>query len=357
MGSTVTRPDLDQLRFTSSRTGNWVLEDYLEQAEFGNRTLANLLGDIFNGDGTLKLTGLGTITIENGGTNATTATQALTNLGGTTVGKAVFTAADAAAARTAMEALGTADTINLAVNSSNAVITDDPTNAATHYPTFGSGTSGNRAMKTSSTTLTFKPSVGLMGIGTAHSGSTFAGFDIGTTAGLYQNSGNGAVSVTQNSYYNGTNWIAKTTAAGALYQAGATAGTHNWYSAASVTAGASQSWTTTLALDASGNLTATANVTAYSDERLKKNWRDLPENFLERLAGVKVGVYERVDVAETQVGVSAQSLAKVMPEAVRTDEDSGYLSVAYGNAALAACVALANRVVELEARLNALEAK
>lgn len=354
MGSQITRPDLDQLRFTSSRTGNWTLDEYLEQAEFGNRTLANLLGDIFNGDGTLKLTGLGTITVENGGTNATTATQALTNLGGTTVGKAVFTAADAAAARSAMAALGTADTITLAVNSSNAVITDDPTNTATQYPTFGAGTSGNNAMKTASTKLTFKPSVGLMGIGTVHSASVFPGVEVGAYGGVYGNTGSGSTAITSNSYWNGTNWVARSTGVAGMFVVGNSCA---WYSMTSVAGGANQTLTTTMTLDASGNLVATANVTAYSDERLKTNWRDLPENFLESLAGVKVGVYDRVDVAETQVGVSAQSLAKVVPEAVHTDEDSGYLSVAYGNAALAACVELAKRVVELEARLNALEAK
>jgi hypothetical protein len=54
--------------------------------------------------------------------------------------------------------------------------------------------------------------------------------------------------------------------------------------------------------------------------------------------------------------VSAQSLRELMPEAVLED-DKGTLSVAYGNAALAAVVQLAQRVVELEARLAALEAR
>lgn len=58
------------------------------------------------------------------------------------------------------------------------------------------------------------------------------------------------------------------------------------------------------------NLKASANVTAYSDERLKKNWRNLPNNFVELLSKVKYGIYDRIDQKITQVGVSAQSLEK-----------------------------------------------
>ena len=50
--------------------------------------------------GTLTLTNA--LAVASGGTGATTADGALTNLGGTTTGKAVFTAADAAAGRTAL---------------------------------------------------------------------------------------------------------------------------------------------------------------------------------------------------------------------------------------------------------------
>ena len=51
---------------------------------------------------TTGVTGL--LPLANGGTNAATADAALTNFGGTTVGKAVFTAATAAAGRTAITA-------------------------------------------------------------------------------------------------------------------------------------------------------------------------------------------------------------------------------------------------------------
>ena len=104
---------------------------------------------------------------------------------------------------------------------------------------------------------------------------------------------------------------------------------------------------TVLALDMSGNLTLTANVTAYSDERYKTNWRNLPINFVDQLATVKHGIYDRTDLKTTQVGVSAQSLQKILEHAVLTSTD-GTLSVAYGNAALLSAVELAKRVVELQ---------
>jgi len=103
-----------------------------------------------------------------------------------------------------------------------------------------------------------------------------------------------------------------------------------------------------------GNFTAIGNVTAYSDERLKTNWQPLPHDFLTRFATVKHGVYNRTDTGAIQVGVSAQSLREVMPEAVKED-DSGMLSVSYGNAALAACVALAKEVMSLRDEIRALK--
>jgi hypothetical protein len=109
-------------------------------------------------------------------------------------------------------------------------------------------------------------------------------------------------------------------------------------------------------MDASGNLTMLGNVTAYSDERLKKDWAPVAEDFVERLAKVKHGTYTRTDIEERQAGVSAQDWQKLLAETVMTNSE-GILSVAYGNAALVAAVKLAERVVALEARLAAIEVK
>jgi hypothetical protein len=108
----------------------------------------------------------------------------------------------------------------------------------------------------------------------------------------------------------------------------------------------------------SNSIVASGNITAYSDERLKTNWRDMPENYVTRLAQVKVGIYDRIDEKEmSQVGVSAQSFQKLLPEAILTAKDEMQtLSVSYGNAALASSVELAKEVVDLKTRVAQLEA-
>ncbi len=103
-----------------------------------------------------------------------------------------------------------------------------------------------------------------------------------------------------------------------------------------------------------GALTMLNNVTAFSDERVKTNWRSMQSDFVEQLANVKHGVYDRTDQQSTQVGVSAQSLRAIMEHAVMEDE-FGMLSVAYGNAALVSAVELAKTVVALKAELESLK--
>lgn len=81
--------------------------------------------------------------------------------------------------------------------------------------------------------------------------------------------------------------------------------------------------------DQAGNFTATANVTAYSDERLKENIQVIPDalNKVMRLNGV---TFTRKSNGERGTGLVAQNLQTVLPEAVLADEE-GMLSVAYGN--------------------------
>jgi hypothetical protein len=105
-----------------------------------------------------------------------------------------------------------------------------------------------------------------------------------------------------------------------------------------------------------GSLVCSGNVTAYSDERVKTNWRGYGPDFVERLAKIKHGTFDRTDTELTQDGVSAQSLQELLPHSV-LENTEGKLSVSYGNAALVAAVKLAERVVALEARIAALEAK
>jgi hypothetical protein len=115
--------------------------------------------------------------------------------------------------------------------------------------------------------------------------------------------------------------------------------------------------------DGAGNFTAAANVTAYSDERLKHNWRPLPDDFVARWALVKHGIYDRVDNQMTQVGLSAQAVQAILPHAIVTDHE-GILTLNYGAAAGVATVKLAEKAMQQEAlirqlceRIEALEKK
>jgi hypothetical protein len=87
--------------------------------------------------------------------------------------------------------------------------------------------------------------------------------------------------------------------------------------------------TQALVLDASSNLTATGNVTAYSDERLKTDIEIItdPIGKILQLDGV---TFTRIDSGQRGLGVIAQQVQRVLPELIVVDEN-GYLSVAYGN--------------------------
>ena len=81
-----------------------------------------------------------------------------------------------------------------------------------------------------------------------------------------------------------------------------------------------------LTLNSSGDLTATGNVTAYSDERLKTNIHTV-EDALNMVCDMR-GVFFEKD-GQPSVGVIAQEMQKSLPEVVH--DDGEYLSVAYGN--------------------------
>jgi hypothetical protein len=104
-----------------------------------------------------------------------------------------------------------------------------------------------------------------------------------------------------------------------------------------------------------GNFTATGvlsgtDLALTSDERLKSGWRALPRHFIARLADVKHGIYRKKGRKTLEVGVSAQSLKEVLPQAVSAGAD-GMLAVSYQNAALVAAIALAQDNRELRAEL------
>jgi hypothetical protein len=95
-------------------------------------------------------------------------------------------------------------------------------------------------------------SAGNLGLGVTPSawGSGYKSIDLNTFGGW--TSTTSAMDLVANGYFNGTNWIAKTTAASSRYVQ--TSGAHTWKTAASVTAGSTLSYSDLMTLDASGNL-------------------------------------------------------------------------------------------------------
>ena len=176
---------------------------------------------------------------------------------------------------------------------------------------------------------------------------------IGGGTGLSTIGSNGTVLTS-----NGTaaSWAA---AAGATITGTTTAGTYYVVGTTSTTGSlttASISNTNAVSYNAStGALTAVSMVSS-SDERLKTNWAGLDLDFVSRLADVKHGTFERISSGNREVGVTAQSLQKVIPEAVIEDEN-GFLSVNYGGAALVSVVELAKMVQELRAEIAQLKVK
>jgi hypothetical protein len=82
-------------------------------------------------------------------------------------------------------------------------------------------------------------------------------------------------------------------------------------------------------ISVSGAITATGDITAYSDASLKTDVATIEGALalVERMRGV---TYARIDTGKHGIGVIAQELKGVLPEAVAENPD-GMLSVAYGN--------------------------
>jgi hypothetical protein len=174
-------------------------------------------------------------------------------------------------------------------------------------------------------------------------------FSAGTvTANL---TGNATTATTATTATNATNVTVTTSSTASDFKipfANTTASTTGNY-------GLLQDSTATFTYNPSTNTLTVGTVSHTSDERLKTNWRGLPADYIERLAAVKHGTYDRVDRELTQDGVSAQSLQHLLPNSVVTGQD-GMLAVNYGNAALVSAIQLAQRVIAQEERIAKLEA-
>jgi len=77
----------------------------------------------------------------------------------------------------------------------------------------------------------------------------------------------------------------------------------------------------------SGNIYATGNITAYSDERIKENINVVP-NALDAVDAIRGVTYTRTDTKEDGVGVIAQEVEALFPELV-VENNEGMKSVNY----------------------------
>ena len=108
-------------------------------------------------------------------------------------------------------------------------------------------------------------------------------------------------------------------------------------------------------VDNSGNATATGNVTAYSDVRLKENIQPL-ENSLDKVMRLRGVSYTRKDTGSHEIGVIAQEVEDVIPEfvhisdGVATDENAlaDVRSVDYGRMVSVLIEAIKEQQVQIE---------
>ena len=98
----------------------------------------------------------------------------------------------------------------------------------------------------------------------------------------------------------------------------------------------------------SGAITASGNITAFSDARLKENVETI-EGALDKVSQMRGVMYDKD--GERGTGVIAQEMQQVMPEVVMDSGRGDYLSVAYGNIV----GVLIESIKELKAEIEALK--
>jgi hypothetical protein len=103
----------------------------------------------------------------------------------------------------------------------------------------------------------------------------------------------------------------------------------------------------------SGTFTATGDLIAYSDARVKENVETIP-NALEKVSALRGVNFNKIGEEKRSTGVIAQEVAEVFPEVVHETEE-GMLAVAYGNITgllIEAIKEQQKQIEELKARLD-----
>ena len=357
------------LTANGTSAGSWSAYSYIpasydfstSTANFGTATITNAT---YNGN---------TITPAYGGTGLTTFTAANNALYST--GATTLTAGT-------LPVLAGGTGVTTSTGSGSSVLNTSPTLVT---PLLGTPTSGNLANCTGypagSLTGNFVSTFSAGTTGFTPSTATTGAVTLAGTLNI-ANGGTGSTSLTANNVLlgngtsalqvvapgtsgnvltsNGTTWVSSAPAAsGATITGTTTSGTYYVVGTTSTSGSlttASISNTNAVSYNANTGALSAVSMISSSDERLKTNWAGLDLDFVARLSDVKHGTFERISSGNREVGVTAQSLQKVIPEAV-IEGDDGMLSVNYGGAALVATIELAKVVQELRAEIAALKAR
>ena len=312
-----------------------------------------------------SVTGLGTMSTQNA--NAVAITGGTLNnvaIGGTIANTATFTTATA----TLFDGSGANLTSLNGSNVSTGTVANDRTTAASAN---GASTivsrdaTGNFAANTITANLTGTASSAT----SATSATTATNIAGGAAGGIPYQTGSGATSILAT----GTGVLVGGTTP-AYSTAPTLTGTNFSGTAASLTAGTASALTTgnnyqvnslgvgTASSGTAGEIRATNNITAYySDERLKTKVGNI-ENALDKVKQIETMVYHAnetavalgYDASIIEVGVTAQSVERVMPQTVAPAPiDDKYLTVRYERLV----PLLIEAIKELEAQVAELKAK
>ena len=273
---------------------------------------------------------------------------------------------------------------------------------------YNGDSSGPLIFSTNATERMRLDSSGNLGLGVTPSGWSGVGPGILELRGnAYIASTSQVLSLDTNCYFNGTNWVYKSSSYANRYDT--VFGQHKWYNAPSGTAGNAISFTQAMTLDASGNLlvgtTTTTSITqgfyitpgaatlfdmghasgsssgnyyglfryagtvigsitqngttgvlynTSSDQRLKENIVDAP-SAIDSVNAIKVRSFDwKADGSHVDYGYIAQELLEVAPEAVHVPIDADeMMGVDFGKLT----PRLVKAIQELSAELNELKAK
>jgi hypothetical protein len=103
-----------------------------------------------------------------------------------------------------------------------------------------------------------------------------------------------------------------------------------------------------ITLASGGSITATGDITAYSDKRVKENINTI-EDALDKVKALRGVTYNRTDKEDKseKIGVIAQEIQQVLPQVVHEQED-GMLGVSYGNITAVLIEAIKEQQAQIE---------